>query len=74
MQNGHRASNPCNMLLVLAIGVSYVRPRFSAFFILGHSHPCINQLPHGARLCIQNLMLLLTEPLTVIYPPHFEDV
>ena len=40
MQNGHRASNPCNMLLVLAIGVSYVRPRFSAFFILGHSHPC----------------------------------
>ena len=44
MQNGHRASNPCNMLLVLAIGVCYVRPRFSAFFILGHSHPCSRYL------------------------------
>ena len=43
MQNGHRALNPCNMLFVLAIRVSYVCPCFSAFFILGHSHPCIHQ-------------------------------
>ena len=31
MQNGHRASNPCNILLVLAIGVSYVCPCFPRF-------------------------------------------
>ena len=43
MQNGHKASDLCNMLLFLAIGVSYVCSRISAFFILGHSHPWIHK-------------------------------
>ena len=32
------------MLVFLAIGVSYVCPRISAFFILGHSHPWVSKM------------------------------
>ena len=42
------------MLVFLAIGVSYVCPRISAFFILGHSHPCELDLVFHRRSAVIN--------------------
>ena len=47
------------MLLFLAIGVSYVCPRISAFFILGHSHPCILHGNNSLFLVYKILVFIL---------------
>ena len=62
--HAHRASNPCNMSLVLAIGVSCVCPHFSAFFILGHSHPCFYTWMNRVTECLYRIVQMTWYGLT----------